>query len=78
MTITMLSATLPVLKHYLRVLSGLLDKAEAHALACNTNAAALLEARLYPNMHPLIAQAQFACDFAKGAVARLGGIEKPP
>lgn len=77
MTITMSSATLPVLKHYLRVLSDLLDKAEAHALARNTNAAALLDARLYPNMHPLIAQVQFACDFAKGAVARLGGIENP-
>lgn len=58
-------------------LINLLDKAEMHAATRNIKAAALLEARLYPDMFPLIGQVQLACDFAKGAVARLAGVENP-
>ena len=32
---------------------------------------------LYPDMFPLTRQVQIACDFAKGAAARLGGLEVP-
>lgn len=78
MQITMSSVSLPVFRHYLGVLSDLLDKAEAHALAQKIDAGALLGARLYPDMHPLLAQVQFSCDFAKGAVARLAAVENPP
>ena len=77
MSISMSSASLPVLRHYLSILSNLLDKAEMHAATRNIKAAALLEARLYPDMFPLIGQVQLACDFAKGAVARLAGVENP-
>lgn len=77
MPITMTSASVPVFQHYLGVLSDLLDKAEAHTLDRSISANDLLEARLYPDMHPLLGQVQFACDFAKGAVARLAGVENP-
>lgn len=77
MTITMASASLSLFEHYLGVLSDLLDKAEAHTLTRSISANDLLAARLYPDMHPLLAQVQFACDFAKGAVARLAGVENP-
>lgn len=77
MTITMSSASVPLFRHYLRSLSDLLDKAEAYALTRNIQATTILGARLYPDMYPLLAQVQFACDFAKGAVARLVGIENP-
>ena len=37
----------------------------------------LAQARLYPDMFPLARQVQIACDTAKGAAARLAGIEIP-
>lgn len=77
MTITMSAATAPLFRHNLGVLSDLLDKAETHAASRKIDPAALLGARLYPDMFPLLAQVQFACDFAKGAVARLAGVENP-
>ncbi len=77
MSITMFSASVPMFDHYLAVLSDVLTKADAHAAAQNLASATLLTARLYPDMYPLIAQVQFACDFAKGAVARLAGVDVP-
>jgi hypothetical protein len=61
----------------LRNLSALLDKAEAHAAARKIDPAALTAFRLYPDMFPLTRQVQIACDVAKGAVGRLGGVEVP-
>jgi hypothetical protein len=61
----------------LRNLSGLLDKAEAHCAARKIDPAALTAFRLYPDMFPLTRQVQIACDTAKGAVARLAGVEVP-
>ena len=78
MPITMSTASIPVFRHYLGVLSDLLETAQAHAEVRGIKPEALLNARLYPDMHPLLAQVQFACDFAKGAVARLAGLENPP
>lgn len=78
MSITMYAASVPLFRHYLGVLSDLLSKAEDHARAGRIDPDALLGARLYPDMHPLLAQVQFSCDFAKAAVARLAGIENPP
>jgi hypothetical protein len=61
----------------LKNLSGILDKAQAHAEARKIDPAALLNFRLYPDMFPMKRQVQIACDTAKGAVARLAGIEVP-
>lgn len=77
MPLSMSSASIPLFTHHLGVLSCLLNAAEAHATARNIDPALLLAARLYPDMHPLIGQVQIACDFAKGAVARLAGAEVP-
>ena len=71
MTLSMHQASAPV---FLRVLKGLgtvLGKAAAHAEAKGFDPAALLQARLYPDMFPLTRQVQICTDFAKGAVARL-------
>ncbi len=38
---------------------------------------ALLQARLFPDMFPLLRQVQVATDFAKGVSARLAGVEVP-
>jgi hypothetical protein len=77
MTITMYSASVPRLAHTLKNLSEILAKAEQHAAARKIEPAALLGARLYPDMFSLTRQVQIACDTAKGCAARLAGLEVP-
>jgi len=73
----MYQASAPRFANILRNLSAILDKAQAHAEARKIDAAALTQARLFPDMFPLVRQVQIACDTAKGAVARLAGLEIP-
>ncbi len=61
----------------LKNLSAILDKAQAHAGAKKIDELVLTSARLYPDMLALTSQVQIACDSAKGAVARLAGLEIP-
>jgi len=77
MNISMYQASAPRFVNMLKNLSTLLDKAQAHAEAKKIEPAALTAFRLYPDMFPLTRQVQIACDTAKGAVARLAGIEVP-
>jgi hypothetical protein len=77
MTFSMYSASVPVFTQILTSLSAILDKAEAHAEARKIEPAALLQARLFPDMFALTRQVQVAADFAKGACARLAGVEVP-
>ena len=73
----MYQASAPRFVHMLNNLSALLDKAQAHAEAKKLDQASLTAFRLYPDMFPLARQVQIACDTAKGAVARLAGVEIP-
>jgi hypothetical protein len=77
MTITMYTASTPRFANTLKNLSAILTKAEAHAEVRKIDPAVLIAARLYPDMLPLKSQVQIACDMAKGAVARLGGVDIP-
>jgi hypothetical protein len=77
MSISMYDASVPVFRQMLNSLSAILDKAESHASGRKIDPAALLQARLYPDMFPLTRQVQIAADFAKGACARLAGVEVP-
>jgi uncharacterized protein len=77
MSITMSKASVPMFTQLLSALLKNLDKAEEHAATHAIEEVVLLNARLYPDMHPLIAQVRIACDFAKGAVARLSGMPVP-
>lgn len=77
MTISMYAASVPVFKQMLNSLSDVLSKAETHAAEKKIDPNALLQARLYPDMFPLIRQVQIASDFAKGVTARLAGIDVP-
>ena len=70
---TMYEASAPLFLHALAAMPDWLDK----ALAEGKSEAALLEARLAPDMKPLPAQIQMASDAAKNAMARLAGIEAP-
>jgi hypothetical protein len=73
----MYQASTPRFANILRNLSAILDKAEAHCAAKKIDPAALATYRLYPDMFPFTRQVQIACDSAKGAVARLAGVEIP-
>jgi uncharacterized protein len=61
----------------LRALSDVLDKGARHAAAKGFEPAILVNARLAPDMFPLVKQVQIACDHAKNAAARLTGQEPP-
>ena len=54
-----------------------MDKAEAHAANRKIDAEVLLSYRLAPDMLPFVRQLQIAADLAKGAAARLAGVEVP-
>jgi len=77
MTISMYDASVPVIRQMLTALSDVLAKAEAHAAARKIEPAALLQARLFPDMLPFVRQVQIACDFAKSIPSRLAGVDVP-
>src|SRR5205823_6244074 len=77
MTISMYQAATPRFANLLRNLSALIDKAEAHCAAKKIEPTVLTGYRLFPDMFPFTRQVQIACDTAKGAVARLAGVDIP-
>jgi hypothetical protein len=78
MSLSMHAASVPVFQQLLTALAGILAKAETHATERKIDPAALLQARLFPDMFPLARQVQIACDFASSVPARLAGVEVPP
>ena len=77
MTISLYDASVPVFQQMLNALSDVLKKAEAHAAEKNIDPNAFLQARLFPDMFPLVRQVQIAVDFAKGVSSRLAEVEVP-
>lgn len=77
MTISMYQVSVPRFINILGNLSNILDKAQAHIDAKKIDATVLTAYRLFPDMLPMSSQVQIACDSAKGAVARLAGVEIP-
>ena len=73
----MYQASTPRFANILRNLSAILEKAEAHCTAKKIDPAALTTYRFFPDMFPFTRQVQIACDSAKGAVARLAGVDIP-
>ena len=58
-------------------LKNVLAKAKEHALERKIEESVYTGARLAPDMFPLSRQVQIATDIAKGAAARLSGVEPP-
>ena len=77
MNISMYQASAPRFVNILKNLSAILDKAQAYADARMVDPTVLASCRLYPDMLPMARQVQIASDTAKGAVARLAGIDVP-
>ena len=77
MSFSMSQACIPALVMGLDALSGVLDKAAAHAAAKKIDPAVLLQWRLAPDMFSLARQVQTATDLAKNGASRLAGVEPP-
>lgn len=77
MSISMYLASVPPILRALTNLRAVLEKAVAHAEAKKIDPAVLVNARLYPDMLPLLRQVLIATDNAKGAASRLAGMEPP-
>ncbi len=73
MSLSLYDISVPLFVSGLKNLSVLLDK----ALASGIPESEFLEARLAPDMFPLPRQIQLVSDTAKGAAARLAGVENP-
>ena len=77
MSLSMYQASIPAFVQMLNSLSAILDKADAHAQNRKIDPDVLLTYRLAPDMLPFVRQIQIAADLAKGAAARLAGVEVP-
>ena len=71
------ASSIPLFTQLLGGLKTSLSKAEALVTEKKLDPNALLQARLYPDMFPLLRQVQVACDFAKSVSARLAGVDVP-
>jgi hypothetical protein len=75
MSVSLYDLTVPVFVRGLGILDVLLEKGRVHAEAEGIEPAALLEARLAPDMLTLVGQVQRASDTAKFTAVRIGGVE---
>ena len=77
MTSPMYTNSVPVFKQLLTAMRTILATTSAEVAARSMDADAFLQARLFPDMFPLVKQVQIACDFARGISARLAGVDVP-
>ena len=77
MKTSMYEASIPMFLQTLRTLKAILEKGVAHAEARKYDPNLLAATRLAPDMLPLTRQIQIASDAAKGAAARLTGVDPP-
>lgn len=72
-----MQSPVPAFVHSLTALSKILDKAQAFAEARKLKPEVIPNLRLIADMLPFWRQITIACDHAKGASARLAGVEVP-
>jgi hypothetical protein len=77
MSVSMYQISIPVLEKALTNLSAILNKGAAHAEAKKIDPSVFLNARLAPDMFPLVRQVQIVTDTVKGCAARLANVEIP-
>ena len=77
MTSPMYTHSVPVFVQMLTALKTILSQANEHAATKSIEPDALLQARLAPDMFPLLKQVQIAADFSRGVTARLAGVDVP-
>jgi hypothetical protein len=69
--------TVAAMSRALLNLDAIVSKAEAYAGERKIDPSVLMQARLFPDMLPFVAQIRIATDTAKGAAARLSGSDLP-
>jgi hypothetical protein len=69
--------TIAAMSRALLNLDAIVSKTEAYADERKIDPAVLVQARLFPDMLPFVAQIRIASDTAKGAAARLSGKDLP-
>ena len=74
---TIYDFTVPVFVKQLGGLKNVLNKSAAHIAEKGMNEEEFLNSRMWDDMFPFVRQVQISCDNAKGATARLAGIEIP-
>jgi uncharacterized protein len=74
---TLYAQTAPTFVRQLTNLSNILDKAQHHADSTKFDSGNYLQLRLIADMLTFTRQVQVACDFAKGAMSRLAGVDVP-
>ena len=77
MPLSMYDASVPVFRQMLGALDACIEKTIAHAEAKKIDPTVFATARLFPDMFAFTRQVMIATDFAKGASARLAGVEVP-
>ncbi|WEK50996.1 MAG: DUF1993 domain-containing protein [Candidatus Kaistia colombiensis] len=77
MALSIYEVSIPVFVRSFGNLRAILDKAAAQGAVDGTDPQRLVDARLAPDMLPLAGQIQRASDTAKGAGARLAGVDNP-
>jgi hypothetical protein len=78
MALSMYQASIPVFVRALSNLKHVLQKGEAHANEKGYAPDVLLQARLFPDMLPLVRQVQIATDMCKNGAARLASVDPVP
>jgi len=73
----MYQSSIPVFIKNLENLSAILNKAATHAEVKKIDQSVFLNARLFPDMLPLVRQVQIATDSVKAGAARLADVEVP-
>lgn len=76
-SLNMYNASVPAILRALKNLSAILDLAQTYITDKKISDETLLATRLYADMLPFAKQIQIVSDNAKGAAARLGGVEIP-
>jgi uncharacterized protein len=77
MSISVYNQVIAPLSRMLSNLDAVISKAEQYAAEHKIEPETLIQARLFPNMLPLVFQIRIATDTAKGAAARLSGSPVP-
>jgi hypothetical protein len=77
MAVSLYDVCIPVFTQSLTNLATLLDKAASFAGSKKLDPKVFPATRLIADMLPLSSQVQIACDNAKGAAARLAGVDIP-
>jgi uncharacterized protein len=77
MTFSIYQASIPVFQARLAALDKIIAKATPYAAERKIDEQTLIMARLSPDMLPLWRQVTLTSDFAKGAAARLAGVDVP-